>query len=258
MKNKNELTAPNVFTVLRKQQGPCVYRQAIACGLTPASYRNAEMGLDVELGTVLTLASHYGTSVHALIDNNIPLALTEYETFAPIRLDTLAIRRDGQHLPEGTLCGLRYQRKKAHMSIQALAESAGVSMTQIGGIERLGFSVQMHHKLLGKLSRALHCTADDLLELRGLGDLKAGDRSSQHCRSLRRTNVLDNYRVVNNLTFRALAAKIGLSYQGAYVNCGRAQVNMKYIHMLCEADGISFADFMETYASCELSRTRSA
>ena len=258
MKNKKELPAPNVFTVLRQKQDICVYQQAIACGLSQTSYRNAEMGLDVELGTVLTLASHYGTSVHALIDNNIPLALTEYGTFAPIRPETLAIRREGQPLPEGTLCGLRYQRKKAHMSIHALAESSGVSTTQIGSIERHGFSVHMHFMLMRKLARALHCTADDLLERRDLNDLKAGDRSSQHCRSLRRTNVLDNYRVVNNLTFRALAAKIGLSYQGAYVNCGRAQVNMKYIHMLCEADGISYADFMETYASCELSRTRSA
>ena len=55
--------------------------------------------------------------------------------------------------------------------------------------------------------------------------------------ALRETNIVDNDRVANNLSFRALAALLGLSYQGAYNNCLRSPANMKYVRILCAHEG---------------------
>lgn len=125
-------------------------------------------------------------------------------------------------------------------------------------IERLGISLHTRKSTLLGLAHALHCTVDDMLELRGKAELRPGDRSSMCCRSLRETNIVDNYRVANNLSFRALAALLGLSYQGAYNNCLRSPASMKYVRILCAHEGLSLADFLDKYRSSGLPRTRSA
>ena len=258
MRKSKTMITPNVFTALRMRQEISASALASACEMPPMNYRNAEHGLDIELGSILRLASYHGTSVHALVDNDIPMALAERGPYAPIRPEALALRHGEDLLPQGTLCGVRYQRKRAHMSMAVLAERAGVSATVLGRIERLGISLHTRKSTLLALARALHCTVDDLLELHVKAELRPGDRSSMRCRSLRETNLIDNYRVANNLTFRALAAQLGISYQGAYNNCLRSPVSMKYVRRLCEHEGLSLADFLDKYRSSGLSRTRSA
>lgn len=258
MRKSKSMICPNVFTVLRMREEISATAMALACEMPLMNYRNLEHGLDAELGNFLRAASYHGTSVHALVDNDIPMALAERGSYAPIRPETLALRKGEEPLPEGTLCGVRYQRKRAHMSLAALAELAGISVTVLGRIERLGFSLHTRKSTVLALARALHCTVDDLLELHDKTELRPGDRSSRCCRSLCETNLIDNYRVANNLSFRALAAQLGISYQGAYNNCLRTPVNMKYVRILCAREGISLAAFMDKYSCSGLPRTRSA
>ena len=258
MRTSKTMICPNVFTALRMRQEISASAMARACELPMMNYRNLEQGLDAELGNILRAASYHGTSVHALVDNDIPMALAECGSYAPIRPETLALRNGKEPLPAGMLCGVRYQRKRAHMSLAALAERAGISVTVLGLIERLGISLHTRKSTLLALARALHCTVDDLLELHAKAELRPGDRSSRRSRSLCETNIVDNYRVANNLTFRALGDQLGVSYQAALNNCRRKPVSMKYVRILCAREGLTPADFMDKYRCSGLPRTRSA
>lgn len=141
----------------------------------------------------------------------------------------------------------------------AIAKKQDVIAT-LGMISKYLKGLEARYAYLSKvIGRGLHVLSFPTVMLDGADcELRPGDRSSMRCRSLRETNLVDNYRVANNLTFRALAAQLGISYQGAYNNCLRSPVNMKYVRTLCEHEGLSLAEFLDKYRSSGLPRTRSA
>lgn len=258
MKTRSFKNGENIYPVLRLREKLSASETARRCGLPNTSYVGAEKGNDVKLEIVMRIAAYYGVSLHSLICGNVACAVAELGRMQPFDPDAMALRKGDSHLPEGKLCGLRYWRKKRCLSIRALSESASVAAMTIGSCERLGFSLCTHSSVLRRLAAALNVSVDELLTLRDESELQPGDRSSVPAKSRRGTNVLDNFRVSRNLTYRSMAGLLGISHQAVFCNCIRTPVQMKYVRRLCELEGLSTPEFLEKYKSSKVSRSFSA
>lgn len=258
MSRNRNILIENVPVVLRQRSGLPAIKTAANCGLPYTSYIGLENGNDVILDIAMHMASHYGISLHSVICDDIERAISELGRMLPVDPKALALRRGEEKLPEGKISGLRYWRKKHGLSIAALAERAGVSVNEIGTCERHGFSIYTHASVFRRLAAALYVRVDELLALHDESELLLGERSSRRAESHRPTNVIDNYRVRNNLTLRAMGDLLGVSRQTVLNYCCAKQVNMRAVDTLCQREGLSKTSFFEKYRGSDRDRRRSS
>lgn len=147
------------------------------------------------------------------------------------------------------ITGVEYYRRKRRMKQKELSQITGVSVCAIDawGKDAAALESAYVSRLL-KLADALGVTMDQLCAAYPTCRLKAGDKpvrgSAQECP----TNCITVYRRCKNLTFDALAQRMGLTTrEAARINCIRREPREEYIRALAEYEQIPVVEFLELY-----------
>ena len=210
-------------------------------GYVPLS--SLEHQRDTRIETACTAAAYFDVTVHSLFATE---ADTEPKDMGPT---SEAVRRwlNGERAEEGCITGIEYHRRKQRMSQKELSKQAGVSKATILNLERRGIGRVSKSSQICRIAGVLNVRVDDLFPWHKRHELAAGDRGSARAESVNPHNLLDNYRVRNNLTYREMAARLGVSCQGAIDVCGRKTVKDKYLYRLSCYEGITVDELKKKF-----------
>ena len=146
------------------------------------------------------------------------------------------------------MTGVEYFRNKAKLTRKVLAELSGVTASTLANYERKGIPEGAYVSALLPVAEALGVTLDELLEDYDGRSLSTRDRSARasYIRSPR--NVVDNYRIRNNLRFQELAERIGLAdRESARTACKRETARGVHVERLANYERISREEFLRRY-----------
>lgn len=243
MSEKMEVPAGALF-LLRKNWGLSRLELSRRSGIGYTSLTSLEHQRDTRIKTVCTAAIFFDVPVDSLYEVNESMVDNSMGSASEAVRSWL----QGETLGTQEITGLEYLRRKRRMSQRELAARSEVHEVTIQNIERKGIGKRASSSQLYKIARALSATVDELFMYHSGSELDAGDRGSVHAKSRNPQNALDNYRCRNNLTYREMAKRLGLSCQGAIDVCNRKMIKPKYLFRICEYENISTEEFEMKYS----------
>lgn len=231
-----------VFLALRRERGWSREELSARSGVPANSLFMIEHGLSgYTVCTAERLARAFGVSIQSLADNDLAAAHADMEPGGMSHINW--------NMPDQTgVTGLEYCRKKRRLKTKDLAEQAGVAKSVITGIELRGVPKGTKMCTMIALAKELGTTVDMLMSRYPSDALEEGDRASVLAASRNSLNVIDNYRVQHNLTWRAIGKRLGISHEGARKVCGRNTAKKEYVEKLSAYEGISVNAFLIRYA----------
>lgn len=240
-KKKEAPTSP--LRLLRENCGLSRLELSKRSGIGYVPLASLEHQKDTRIETACAAAAYFDVSVDSLFAAGKEVTLKNMGTTGE------EIRRwlNRERAEEDCITGVEYHRRKQRLSQKELSQRAGVSKATIHNLESRGIGRMSKSSQICRIAGVLNVRVDDLFPWHKRNELAAGDRGSARAESVNPHNLLDNYRVRNNLTYREMAARLGLSCQGAIDVCRRKEVKQKYIQRLSDYEGISTNTFELKY-----------
>lgn len=146
------------------------------------------------------------------------------------------------------MIGLEFFRRKRRMTRRALADRAGVTVDTIRNYTTKGISDSVSVDMLLALAGALEITLDELLGEYDGRNLTTMDRPVYSSVIDSPKNIVNTYRIDNNLRFEELAARLGLGdRESARSACRRETAREEHILRLCRYEGMDYHEFVDRY-----------
>ena len=201
------------------------------------------------ISTLDRLAKLYHCSVDSLLRDDADAAMAEAQGERLVPVQPLLRCRGPAPRPPGRSAGLEKCRRSRHMSLRTLAELTGMDCLTLSRMEKYGLPAGSRAVNLKRLCWVTGLRVEELFAACDADEMEDGDRGRDEAKSRYTTNVVDNYRVAHNLTYRQLAARMGYSHQNAHKACGFRMASSKHVERLARYEGISTSEFLIRYAA---------
>lgn len=238
---------PNVVQSLRQQRNLSRLSVSKLLNISYPVLYALESGKRCSLSTACKVADFFQISLQTLLDNDIPRALREANDDKPAQSSNLLSLLNNREIEPDAISGIEFCRLKARMSQKTLAKLSDIHVVTIGNLERGGLSGRVYTDEVQRITDALRVSADELLRAHHRDELEPGDRCPWPADGST-GNLLDNYRVFNNLSYQQMGTHLGITRQWAYTICHQRYPE-KYVRLLCEIEGISLHAFLIQYGT---------